>query len=97
VPKYAEECVRVAQSAKPRHRAMLLNIASKWLELSAYDEWTQVLLSADESKEDPDPLEAAIPSLIPNQTVRPLRSPYRFHFVVRHSIHRHILPRRADR
>ena len=49
--KKAEECVRVAQNARPHHRAMLLHIASKWLELSTYDQWTQALLSADESKE----------------------------------------------
>jgi hypothetical protein len=41
--QYAEECVRVAQNARPHHRAMLLHIASQWLELSA-DEWTQALL-----------------------------------------------------
>jgi hypothetical protein len=44
--KKAEECVRVAQNARPHHRAMLLLIAGQWLELSAYDEWTQTLFAA---------------------------------------------------
>jgi hypothetical protein len=30
---------------------MLLHIASKWLELSAYDGWTQALLSSDDLEE----------------------------------------------
>jgi hypothetical protein len=46
--KRAEECVRVAQDAKPHHRAFLLDIANKWLELTAYDEWTRVLLSSND-------------------------------------------------
>jgi hypothetical protein len=46
--KRAEECVRAAQNAKPHHRALLLDIANKWLELTAYDEWTRELLSTDE-------------------------------------------------
>ncbi len=51
--KRAEECVRVAQNAKPHHRAFLLEIANKWLELSAYDEWTRDLLSTGAPDKDP--------------------------------------------
>jgi hypothetical protein len=51
--KRAEECVRAAQNAKPHHRAFLLDIASKWLELSTYDEWTRVLLSSNETDKPP--------------------------------------------
>lgn len=51
--KRAEECVRVAQNAKPHHRAFLLDIANKWLELTAYDECTRVLLSGKEPDKPP--------------------------------------------
>jgi hypothetical protein len=52
--KRAEECVRAAQNAKPHHRAFLLGIANKWLELSAYDEWTHELLSNREPDKRPE-------------------------------------------
>ena len=45
--KRAQECVRLAQSAKPHQRGILLDIATKWLELTACDEWTRDLLSTD--------------------------------------------------
>jgi hypothetical protein len=51
--KRAEECVRAAQNAKPHHRALLLDIANEWLELTAYDEWTRVLLSNNETDKPP--------------------------------------------
>jgi hypothetical protein len=51
--KRAEECVRMAQDAKPHHRAFLLDIATKWLELSAHDEWTRVLLSTNQPGKPP--------------------------------------------
>jgi hypothetical protein len=51
--KRAEECVRVAQNAKSHHRAFLLDIATKWLELSAHDEWTRVLLSTNQADKPP--------------------------------------------
>jgi hypothetical protein len=51
--KRAEECVRAAQNAKPHHRALLLDIANKWLELTAYDEWTRGLLPTDEPDKRP--------------------------------------------
>jgi len=49
VPEYrkrAEECVRLAQSAKPHQRVILLDIATKWLQLAAHDAETQTLLVA---------------------------------------------------
>ncbi len=49
----AEECVRLAQTAKPRHRAVLLEIASKWLELSDRDAATQALLDEVETTKRP--------------------------------------------
>jgi hypothetical protein len=52
--KRAEECVRAAQNAKPHHRALLLDIANKWLELTVYDEWTRDLLSSDEADKRPE-------------------------------------------
>jgi hypothetical protein len=52
--KRAEECVRAAQNAKPHHRALLLDIANKWLELTAYDEWTRELLSTSEPDKRPE-------------------------------------------
>jgi hypothetical protein len=42
--KRAEECVQLAQSAKPHQRAILLDIATKWLMLAAQDAETQALL-----------------------------------------------------
>jgi hypothetical protein len=47
VPEYrkrAEECVQLAQSAKPYQRAILLDIATKWLLLASQDAETQALL-----------------------------------------------------
>jgi hypothetical protein len=32
--KLAEDCVHLAQTAKETHRAMLLNLASTWLQLA---------------------------------------------------------------
>jgi len=51
--KRAEECVRVAQNAKPHHRAFLLEIASKWLELSAHDQKIEAELSTGEPPSRP--------------------------------------------
>ena len=42
--KRAEECVRLAQSAKPHQRMILLDIATKWLMLATQDTETQALL-----------------------------------------------------
>jgi hypothetical protein len=43
--KNAEECVRLAQTAtKPHHRAILLEIASKWTELARQVEKEQAIL-----------------------------------------------------
>jgi hypothetical protein len=52
--KRAEECVRAAQNARPHHRALLLNLANKWLELTAYDEWTRDLLATDGPDKRPE-------------------------------------------
>jgi hypothetical protein len=43
--KRAEECVELAQAAAPHHRAILLDIATKWLMLSTQDAQTQTLLA----------------------------------------------------
>ena len=48
--KRAEECVRLAQSAKPHQRAVLLDIATKWLLLASQDAETQALLAAINAK-----------------------------------------------
>jgi len=49
--KYAEECVRLAQTAtKPHHRAMLLEIAGKWTELARQVEKEQAILRSADSQ-----------------------------------------------
>jgi hypothetical protein len=45
VPEYrkrAENCIRLAQFAKPQHRIVLLDTATKWLELAEQDAQTLV-------------------------------------------------------
>jgi len=61
--KRAEECVRVAQNAKPHHRAFLLDIASKWLELSAHDRKIAAELCTDEATKPPSKLRTLAKSM----------------------------------
>jgi hypothetical protein len=53
VPEYrkrAESYVRLAQFAKPHHRIVLLDTATKWLELAEQDAQTLALRDGIEAK-----------------------------------------------
>jgi hypothetical protein len=53
VPDYrkrAEKCVRLAQFAKAHHRIVLLDTATKWLELAEQDAPTVALRDGIEAK-----------------------------------------------
>jgi hypothetical protein len=53
VPDYrnrAEKCVRLAQFAKAHHRIVLLDTATKWLELAEQDAQTLALRDGIEAK-----------------------------------------------
>jgi hypothetical protein len=57
VPEYrksAENCIRLAQFAKPHHRIVLLDTASKWLELAEQDAQTLALRDGIEAKKRND-------------------------------------------
>jgi len=53
----------VAQNAKPHHRAFLLDIASKWLELSAHDRKIAAELCTDEATKPPSKLRTLAKSM----------------------------------
>jgi hypothetical protein len=53
VPEYrkrAENCVRLAQFARPHHRIVLLDTATKWLTLAEQDAQTLALRDEIEAK-----------------------------------------------